>query len=123
MQALFTFEQAQVDANATKCAAQLAAERHARELKRAARVLEQRQREVRKAEAEAAKSHRRFQRGATRRERTPNEHAQCGIRWYCRSPRDVARGCYWTHCHACGQLLICTADPNAKPQECNGRKP
>lgn len=115
MQSLFPFEQAQVDADAAKCAAQLAAERHAREVKRAARVIEQHQRQQRKAEEEAAKSHRRTLRDIVRRERTPTEQAQCGIRWYCRSPRDVARGCYWTHCHACGQLLIYTADLNANP--------
>jgi hypothetical protein len=64
---------------------------------------------------------RRLAREAARRERTPDEHAQCGIHWYCRSPRDRARGTYWTHCRACGQVLIYTSDPNAKPQKCKGR--
>ena len=121
-QSLLTFEQAAVDAEATKCEAQRAAERHEREAKQAAKILAAIQREKRKAEEQAAKSHRRFQRATAQKYRTPDEHAQCGIRWYCRSPRDVARGSYWTHCNACGQPLIYTADPNAKPQECRGRK-
>lgn len=122
-QTLLIFEQAAIDAEAAKCEAQRAAERHEREAKAAARVLLQRQRQARKAEEEAAKSHRRFQRDAARRERTPDEHAQCGIRWYCRSPRDRDRGSFWTHCHACGQPLIYTSDQNAKPQACAGRRP
>jgi hypothetical protein len=126
-QTLLGFEQATVDAEAAKCEAQRAAERMASatrtEAKAAARLLIQRQREARKAEAEAEKSRRRFQRDAARRERTPDEHAQCGIRWYCRSPRDRDRGCYWTHCHACGQPLIYTSDRNAQPQICTGRRP
>src|SRR6185503_6246608 len=121
-QNLFSFEQATVDAEAAKCEAQRAAEKQEREAKAAARVLLQRQREARKAEEEAAKSHRRFQRDAARRERTPDEHAQCGIRWYCRSQRDRDRGCYWTHCQSCGQPLIYTSDRNAKPQVCTGRR-
>ena len=57
-----------------------------------------------------------------RKQKIPHEHAQCGIRWFCRSPRDIARGSYWTHCHACGQPLVYTSDPNAKPQVCRGHK-
>jgi len=102
IQTLLRFEQATVDAEAAKCEAQRTAERHEREAKAAARLIIQRQRENRKAEKESAKSWRRFQRDAARRERTPDEHAQCGIRWYCRSQRDRDRACYWTHCHACG---------------------
>jgi len=122
-QTLLAFEQVNVDVEAAKCEAQRAAERQEREAKIAARLTIQRQREARKAEEETEKSRRRSQRDAARRERTPDEHAQCGIRWYCRSKRDRDRGCYWTHCHACGQALIYTSDRNAKPQECTGRRP
>jgi len=80
-QSLLTFEQAIVEAEAAKCEAQRAAECHEREAKHAAKILAASQREKRKAEEEAAKSWRRFQRDAVRRERTPHEHAQCGIRW------------------------------------------
>ena len=76
-----------------------------------------------KAKEEREKLHRRLTRDIERRYRTPDEHAQCGIRWYCRSARDRDRGTYWTHCHACGQALVYTSNPNAKPQVCNGRKP
>src|SRR6478672_7962194 len=126
-QSLLSFEQAIVDAEnmarAARVEAKRAAEKHAREAKAAARALLQRQREARKAEEESAKSYRRFQRDCARRERTPDEHAQCGIRWYCRSPRERANGTYWTHCHHCGQPLIYTSDRNAKPQICAGRRP
>jgi len=122
-QTLLSFEQATLDAEAAKCEAQRTAERHEREAKAAARLIIKRQPDARKAEEESAKSWRRFLRDAARRERTPDEHAQCGIRWYCRSQRDRDRGCYWTHCHACGQALIYTSDQNAKPQECTGRRP
>ena len=121
-QSLLSFEQATVDAENLARAARTAAERHEREAKQAAKILAAIQREKRKAEEEAAKSWRRFQRDIARRERTPDEHAQCGIRWYCRSQRDRDRGCYWTHCHACGQRLIYTSDPNATPQVCAGHK-
>ena len=71
-----------------------------------------------KRQAELDKLHRRVVREHERKQKQPREHAQCGIRWYSRSPRDIERGNYWKHCHACGQFLIYTADPNAKPQQC-----
>ena len=74
-------------------------------------------------QAELDKMTRRLDRDRERKYRTPDEHAQCGIRWYCRSPRDRDRGCYWTHCHACGQALVYTSDPNAKAQTCAGHRP
>ncbi len=102
-QFLLSFEQARLDAEqaAKEAAAKAKAEaKHQEELDNLSR---------------------RLARQAAARERTPDEHAQCGIRWYCRSARDRARGSYWTHCHACGQPLIYTSDPNAKPQECKPR--
>jgi hypothetical protein len=33
--------------------------------------------------------------------KTPDEHAMCGIRWYCRSQKDRDTGCYWHNCHKC----------------------
>jgi hypothetical protein len=122
-QDLMFFEAEAVAVEAAKCEAQRAGERHEREAKAAAKVLLKAQRDKRKAEEEAAKSHRRFQRDTARRFKTPTEHAQCGIRWYCRSPKDIATGSYWHNCHACGQPLIYTSDPNAKPQVCPGHKP
>jgi hypothetical protein len=121
-QDLMFFEAEAVAVEAAKCEAQRAAERHEREAKAAAKVLLKARRDKRKAEEEAAKSHRRFERDTARRFKTPTEHAQCGIRWYCRSPKDIATGSYWHNCHACGQPLIYTSDPNAKPQVCAGRK-
>lgn len=118
MQTLMFFEAEAVAVEAAKREAQRAAECHQREAKQAEKILAGIHREKRKAEEEAAKSHRRFERDTARRYKTPTEHAQCGIRWYCRSQRDIDRGCYWTHCHACGQVLIYTSDPNAKPQVC-----
>ena len=55
---------------------------------------------------------------AKRNYTTPDEHAMCGIRWYCRSPKDRDTGAFWHNCHACGQPLIYTDDPNSKPQVC-----
>jgi hypothetical protein len=99
-QSLLSFEQAQVNAELAAKQATLDA--------RAA-----------KKEAKQAKTDEwRRKMAANRNYRTPDEHAQCGIRWYCRSPKDRDTGCYWRTCHACGQPLIYTSDPNAKPQEC-----
>jgi hypothetical protein len=67
----------------------------------------------------------------------PPGHAQCGIRWTtireANSPLGASivwraweanpAGSGWTHCHACGQALIYTTDPNAQPQVCAGRRP
>jgi hypothetical protein len=58
---------------------------------------------------------RRLAREAAYRKKHPPGHAQCGINWY-------PAGSGWTHCHRCGQALIFTTDPNAKPQVCAGRK-
>jgi hypothetical protein len=106
------FEQAIIDAEDAAAYAQL-------QTKLAVRKA----RERKKHQEELEKNSRRWARQAAARARTPDEHAQCGIRWYCRSPRDRDRGNYWTHCHACGQPLIYTSDPNAKRQECKGRGP
>lgn len=111
-QSLFTFEQAVVDA---KQAADYA--------KVQAKLAAQAQRAILKRQAEIDKNYRRFKREQKRKDKTPDEHAQCGLRWYFRSPHNVALGNYWKHCHDCGQLLIYTSDRNAKPQVCAGRKP
>jgi hypothetical protein len=121
-QNLFSFEAEAVAAELAKCEAQRAAERHEREAKQAAQVLLKAQRDQRKREEEAAKSRRRFQRDTARKLKTPIEHAQCGINWYCRSMNEIMRGTYWHCCHVCGQPLIYTSDPSAKPQVCKGRK-
>jgi hypothetical protein len=117
-QTLMPFEAAAVEAEAAQCAAQRAAEQHEREAKQAAKILAQVQRDKRKAEEEAAKSARRFHRSIAQKYRTPDEHAQCGIRWYCRSHKDRDTGTYWKNCHACGQPLIYTSDRDAQPQVC-----
>lgn len=109
-QSLFTFEQAIVDARDAAAYAKLQAKLAAR----AQRALQKRQEEL-------DKMSRRWARQAAAKARTPDEHAQCGIRYYCRSPRDRARGSYWTHCVTCGQPLSYTSDLNAKPQECKPR--
>ena len=111
-QSLLAFEQAAVDADLAAANAKLQA-------KLAAKA----QRAILKRQAELDKLSRRVMRDHERKQKIPHEHAQCGIRWYCRSPRDIARGSYWTHCLACGQPLVYTSDPNAKPQSCAGRKP
>ena len=118
-QSFFLFEADQIAAEAAKCEAQRFAERHERETKQAAKILAQRQREQRKAEEEMAKNSRRWKREAEQRKRNDTLIAQCGINWYSRR-RDA--GIYWTHCKTCGQQLIYTDDPNAKPQECKGRR-
>jgi hypothetical protein len=68
-----------------------------------------------KAKEESDKSTRRMMRAAAYAQKHPPGHAQCGIRWY-------PAGSGWTHCHACGQALVYTSDPNAKPQVCAGRQ-
>ena len=111
-QSLLAFEQAAVDVELAAANAKLQA-------KLAAKA----QRAILKRQAELDKMSRRLVRDYARKQRTPDEHAQCGIRWYCRSPQERDRGSYWTHCHLCGQALIYTSDPDAKPQVCAGRKP
>ncbi len=85
------------------------------------------EREQSKAEAKKKEDHekwsRRFHREMVRRSKVDDEYAQCGIRWYCRSPHDRATGNYWRTCHSCGQQLIYTSDPNAKPQVCKANAP
>jgi hypothetical protein len=121
-QALMPFEAEAVAAEAAKCEAQRAAERHEREAKEAARALAKIARDKAKAEEEMAKAARRREREHKAKMKAPAEHAQCGIRWYSRSLADIARGSYWRTCHACGQPLIYTSDPSAKPQECKGHR-
>lgn len=111
-QSLFAFEQTVADAKDAAAQAKLQA-----------KLAAQAQRAILKRQAELDKIGRRVMRECKRRERTPDEYARCGIRWYCRSPRDRAIGCYWMHCHTCGQALIYTSDPNAPPQVCAGRRP
>ena len=74
------FEAEAVAVEAAKREAQRAAECHQREAKQAEKILAGIHREKRKAEEEAAKSHRRFERDTARRYKTPTEHAQCDIR-------------------------------------------
>ncbi|HOH39815.1 MAG TPA: hypothetical protein PK807_05935 [Verrucomicrobiota bacterium] len=68
-----------------------------------------------KRKEESEKLSRRLAREAAYRAKHPPGHAQCGINWY-------PTGSGWTHCHKCGQALIYTTDPNAKPQVCAGRR-
>lgn len=110
-QSLFSFEQAVIDAEFAAANARLQA-------KLAAAA----QRAILKRQAEIEKNYRRFKRQHIQKQKAPDEHAQCGLRWYSRSPQNVAFGNYWKHCHDCGQLLIYTSDRNAKPQACAGRK-
>ena len=112
------FERAEQEAEAAKCEAQRAAERHEREAKKAAAVLRHVAAEKAKAERVSRADDWRRRMSQARNYRTPDESAQCGIRWYCRSPKDRDSGAYWRCCHACGQPLIYTSDPNAKPQVC-----
>ncbi len=104
-QSLFGFEQATVDT-------ELAALARRSEAKAAA--LKAKAEAKRKEESE--KLSRRLAREAAYRQKHPPGSAQCGINWY-------PAGSGWTHCHRCGQRLIYTTDPNAKPQVCAGRKP
>jgi hypothetical protein len=117
-QHLMFFEAEAVAADSAKCEAQRAAEQHEREAKEAAKVLLQFQRDQRKAEKQAKTEEWRRKTSQARTYKTPDEHAMCGIRWYCRSQKDRDTGCYWHNCHKCGQPLIYTSDPKAKPQIC-----
>ena len=121
-QDLMFFEAEAVAIEAAKCEAQRAAEAQARaartEAKAAAKVLLQVQRDQRKAEQQAKTEDWRRKTSQARTYKTPDEHAMCGIRWYCRSQKDRDTGCYWHTCHKCGQPLIYTSDPHAKPQIC-----
>lgn len=121
-QELMPFEAEAQAIESAKCEAQRAAEQHEREAKQAARVLLQAARNKIKAEKQAKTDEWRRRMAARRNYTTPDEHAQCGINWYCRSPKDRDTGAYWRCCLRCGQPLIYTSDPNAKPQVCTGRK-
>jgi hypothetical protein len=112
-QNLFPFEAETVAAEAAKCEAQRAAERHEREAKEAAKILAALARQKQKAEEEMAKNARRWKREEATRKRNDTLTAQCGINWYSRR-RDA--GIYWTHCRTCGQLLIYTDDRDANPR-------
>jgi hypothetical protein len=97
-QFLLQFEQERVDAELATAAAKLQAKLAAKE------------------KEASEKLSRRLAREAAYRKKHPPGHAQCGINWY-------PAGSGWTHCHRCGQALIYTTDPNAKPQVCTGRRP
>ncbi len=90
------------------------AEQAAIEAKRAAKEAAAKARAEAKRKEESEKLSRRLAREAAYRAKHPPGHAQCGINWY-------PAGSGWTHCHKCGQALIYTTDPNAKPQECKPR--
>ena len=89
--------------------------RAARTAKHAAKEAAAKARADAKRKEESEKLSRRLAREAAYRTEHPPGHAQCGIRWY-------PAGSGWTHCHACGQPLIYTTDPTAKPQECKPRR-
>lgn len=110
-QMLFRFEQVVEDA---KLAVEIA-KLQAKLVARAKRLQEKRQAELDKVGRRVMRVHRQKQKEA-------DEYAQCGINWYSRSPATRASGAHMKHCHVCGQLLIYSSDPHAKPQECAGRK-
>jgi hypothetical protein len=95
-------------------------EENARQKRTAKLVAAQRrqEREAAKAKEQSEKEWRRTKRGMEQRKRQPDEHASCGIRWFCRSPRDRERGTYWKTCPDCGRPLEYTSDHNAKGREC-----
>jgi hypothetical protein len=128
-QSFFGFEQERIDAALAAANAKLQAklarreQRKREELERKTRAAMRRVvAQQRKAEREMRTSEWRRRTDAARRERTPDMHAQCGIRWFACSPRDRKRGAYWQTCPECGQRLIYTSDPTAKPQVCAVRK-
>ena len=91
------------------------AEQAAIDAKRAAKEAAAKARAEAKEKEEREKSTRRLMREAEYRRKHPPGRAQCGINWY-------PAGSGWTHCHKCGQPLIYTTDPDAKPQVCAGRR-
>ena len=93
-QTLFSFEQAIIDAEQDAAMAKLKAELAARK-----------QREAAKRQEEMEKSTRRLMRDHARKQKQPDQVAVCGINFYTLSPRERARGCYWTHCRQCGKAL------------------
>ncbi len=92
------------------------AEQAAIDAKHAAKEAAAKARAEVKRKEESEKLSRRLAREAAYRRKHPPGFAQCGINWY-------PAGSGWTHCHACGQPLIYTTDPNAKPQVCKPRRP
>lgn len=120
-QSLLFFEAAAVAEEAAKCDAQRAAEQHEREAKAAQKVLLQAARDKIKAEKQSRADDWRRRTAQARTYKTPDEHAQCGINWYCRSQKDRDSGTYWHNCHRCGQKLIYTSERNAKPQVCKAQ--
>jgi hypothetical protein len=93
-QSLFGFEQEILDTELAAANARLQA-------KLAARA----QREILKRQAELDKNRRRFKRETIRKQKTDDEVAVCGIRFYSRSPHARACGNYWRNCHSCGKPL------------------
>ena len=108
MQALFSFEQATQEADLAAAIATRNAQDADRQAKAKARA-------DREREEANAKISRRLAREAAYRAKHPPGHAQCGIRWY-------PAGSGWTHCHACGQPLQYTTDPNAPVRDCPGKR-
>jgi hypothetical protein len=92
------------------------AEQAALDAKIAAKLAAKQARQEAKEKEEREKSTRRLMRAAAYKAKHPPGSASCGINWY-------PAGSGWTHCHACGQTLAYTTDPNAKPQECKPRRP
>ncbi|HWQ92759.1 MAG TPA: hypothetical protein VN673_13875 [Clostridia bacterium] len=90
-------------------------EQQLRDAEQAAKAAVAQARADAKRKEESEKLSRRLARQAAYRRKHPPGHAQCGIRWY-------PAGSGWTHCHDCGQPLVYTTDPNAKPQVCAGRR-
>ena len=119
-QSFFVFEQITVDAERAEASAKREVELAAATAKLNAKLAEQAQRAIRKRQEEMDKNTRRWKREEAYRKRNDTLTAQCGINWYSRR-RDA--GIFWTHCKTCGQFLIYSDDPKAKPQECAGRKP
>ena len=90
-QDLMFFEAEAVAVEAAKCEAQRAAEQHERDAKAAAKVLLQAARDKIKAEKQAKTEDWRRRTAQARTYKTPDEHAMCGIRWYCRSQKEIGR--------------------------------
>ena len=111
--------QARVDAMIAEREARRKAKAEASAARTAARAIAKIARDNIRAEQESAKNTRRWHREEKARAKNDTLTAQCGINWYNRR-RDA--GIYWTHCRTCGQELIYSDDPNAEPQQCQGRR-
>ena len=119
-QSFLAFEQVTVDAEHAAANAKREADFAAATAKLNAKLAVKAQRAILQRQAELDKNSRRWKREEAARKRNDTLTAQCGINWYSRR-RDA--GIFWTHCRTCGQFLIYSEDPKAKPQECAGRKP